>query len=318
MGSIYPEQGRSAWILERRPERLPADPFKPSAFFLEQELSDSGRLVSSGVILLVNKECPWRCLMCDLWKHTLDRSVPPGAIPRQIDVALAGFNGMPWQVKLYNSGSFFDAAAIPVGDYAAISEKLSTSRRVVVESHPRLVGERVLKFRDLLKPSLEVALGLETVHPGVLPRLNKNFTLDDFAAAVDFLRGHGMSARAFVLVRPPFLDETEGFEWAVRSAEFALKTGADVVSLIPTRPGNGALEHLQAAGEFAPPRLVTLERVQETLLERGCRRVFSDTWDLEQFSACPVCFPLRLERLARMNQTQKIPPAANCKSCGEE
>ena len=99
----------------------------------------------------------------------------------------------------------------------------------MVESHPRLAGEKALRFRDLLAGSLEVALGLETVHPQVLPRLNKKFTLRHFARAVEFLRKEGISVRAFVLVKPPFMDETEGLEWAVKSRSL-LSTAARVSS----------------------------------------------------------------------------------------
>src|SRR5580658_6861981 len=115
------------WIVRQRPERERVEPFKPRGFSLEQERSDSGQIVRSGVIFLTNKECPWRCLMCDLWKDTTTHSVPDGAIPRQIDLALkawreAGENVQ--QVKLYNSGSFFDPAAIPPGDYPAIAQRI--------------------------------------------------------------------------------------------------------------------------------------------------------------------------------------------------
>jgi hypothetical protein len=53
-----------------RPPRNHVDPFKPHGFFPEKERNSAGRIVSSAVILLTNKECPWRCLMCDLWKNT--------------------------------------------------------------------------------------------------------------------------------------------------------------------------------------------------------------------------------------------------------
>ena len=46
---------------------------------------ESGKVAKSGVILLTNKECPWRCLMCDLWKNTVTTSTPPGSIPSQIE-----------------------------------------------------------------------------------------------------------------------------------------------------------------------------------------------------------------------------------------
>ncbi len=178
----------TSWITTLRPARNSVDPFRPHGFFLEQERTATGEIASSAVILLTNKECPWRCLMCDLWKNTTTQTVPLGAIPEQIRYALSRLEGRPKQIKLYNSGSFFDPAAIPTDDHPAIARAVSLAGHVVVESHPRLVGEKATRFRDLLAGSLEVALGLETVHPKVLPRLNKKFTLGHFAGAVEFLR----------------------------------------------------------------------------------------------------------------------------------
>ena len=131
---------------------------------------------------------------------------------------------------------------------------------MVVESHPRLVGRRALRLRDLLAGRLEVAMGLETAHPAVLERLNKRFTLAHFAEAALFLRAEQIAVRAFVLVKPPFMSETEGLDWAIKSADFAFSSGANVVSLIPTRAGNGAMERLQETAEWSPPKLSTFEK----------------------------------------------------------
>jgi hypothetical protein len=71
-------------ILALRPARTAQlDPLKPHAFFLEEERTASGDIASTATILLTNKECPWRCLMCDLWKNTLTYTVPAGAIAKQ-------------------------------------------------------------------------------------------------------------------------------------------------------------------------------------------------------------------------------------------
>ncbi len=306
------------WITAQRPPRpTTLEPTKPHAFFLEEPEADAGGSISSAAILLTNKECPWRCLMCDLWKHTTTYTVPPGAIPRQIEYALSQLRCRPEQIKLYNSGSFFDPAAIPPVDYPAIARRVAFARRVVVESHPRLVGKRALVLRNLLPASLEVAMGLETVHPRVMPLLNKRFTLAHFSQAAGFLVNNGISVRAFVLVKPPFLDEAQGLEWAVKSAEFALRRGAAVVSLIPTRPGNGAMERLMETGDFSPPRLSSLEQALELALAvRGGGRIFADTWDLESFSQCPACLEKRRQRIHVMNRFQQIPPAVECPACG--
>jgi radical SAM enzyme (TIGR01210 family) len=254
--------------------------------------------------------------MCDLWKNTLTEMVPAGAIPAQIDFALARLEAKPQQIKLYNSGSFFDPAAIPLVDYPSVSRTIGFAENVVVESHPRLVGEKTLQFRDLLCGCLEVAMGLETIHPQVLPRLNKKFDLDHYSRAAEFLRKEDIAMRAFVLVKPPFMDDAEALEWAVKSASFAFDCGASVVTLIPTRGGNGAMERLQETGEFSPPRLAILERALELALNLRAGRVFADTWDLERFSDCSACLETRRQRLHNINLSQTPLPAIDCRVCG--
>lgn len=303
----------TTWIVQQRPPKaVGLDPFRPQAFFREVERSAAGVPVKSACILLTNKECPWRCLMCDLWRHTLDTSVPPGAIPAQILYALEQLGECPPQVKLYNSGSFFDRAAIPRQDYPAIARAISPAENVIVESHPRLIGESVLRLRDLLHGRLEVALGLETIHPEVFPRLNKRFQLADFSAACSFLRDAGVAIRAFLLVKPPFLDDQGAVEWAVQSAQFAFDCGVGVVCLIPTRAGNGALDRLLETGDFSPPSLSTLERSLEGALRVKRGRVFADTWDLDKFSSCAHCLAARKDRLERMNLSQQQLPPVPC------
>ena len=318
--SAYPARGRTAWILAQRPPRLVApDPTVPHGVSLERERLASGIVADSGVVLLTNRECPWRCLMCDLWKDTTRDSVPEGAIPRQVEFAVRTWSEagiLPQQVKLYNSGSFFDPGAIPPTDYEPIARRIAFAREVVVESHPLLVGERVRTLRDLLSGSLEVALGLETAHPEVLEKLNKKFDLDQFARSAGFLAAERIALRVFLLVNPPFLDRQSGLEWVVKSAEFAFGCGASVVALIPTRAGNGAMERLRESGEFAPPTLALLEAAQRAVLKLGRGRVFADTWALEPFSACPHCFAARRERLETVNRTQRAVPPVPCEVCG--
>ncbi len=141
------------WILERRPPKRPVDPRRPYAFCVEEERTAAGQVDSVATIFLTNRECPFRCLMCDLWMHTTDRRVPDGAIPAQIRWALSQLSPAR-HVKLYNSGNFFDAQAIPPNDFPEIALAVTGFSTVVVENHPRLVGVRCLAFRYLLEPLL--------------------------------------------------------------------------------------------------------------------------------------------------------------------
>jgi len=304
-------------ILAARPARNPQDPWQPYAFFVEPERADRGHIEDVATVFLTNRECPFRCLMCDLWKNTLTDSVPPGAISAQIDHALSRLPPAA-HLKLYNSGNFFDPGAIPPGEYPAILDRAAGFRTLIVENHPRLCGARLFDFHEQLQSrgvQLEVALGLETIHPDVLPRLNKQMTTDDFADAARRLRSAGIRLRCFILLKPPFLDEREGVEWALKSIDFAFDHGVSCCAVIPTRDGNGLMEQLARLGHYEPPQFCSMEEVLERALAEPRGRVFMDVWDAGRFTNCEACAPQRIERLRRMNLSQRIEPAVSCVRC---
>jgi radical SAM enzyme (TIGR01210 family) len=301
-----------AWILSHRPAREKRDPNLPYEYFVEGECSTSGSVEAVATIFLTNRECPFRCVMCDLWRNTLTETVGLGAIPAQIDHALSKLP--PARVlKLYNSGSFFDHHAIPPEDYAAIAERAIAFDRVIVENHPALVGDACLQFRDLLRGRLEIAMGLETAHPEVLAKLNKRMTLDQFSKAANFLRRHDIDVRVFILVQPPYMVPAEALFWAQRGLDFAMEHGATAATLIPTRAGNGAMEVLMQRGEFAPGALHTLESAMEYGLGLKAGRVFADLWGLRE--SCEHCHAQRAARLQEMNLRQVLLDRISCAWC---
>jgi radical SAM enzyme (TIGR01210 family) len=316
-GASYPEgrKARDAWILGLRGPKAVLDPWVPYGYFHEDEIGPGGGEVATAVVLLTNRECPLRCLMCDLWKNTLDERVPAGAVAAQIRYALERLPPVR-QVKLYNAGSFFDPHAIPPDDYPGIAASLAGIERIVVECHPAFLGDSALRFRDLTGASLEVAIGLETVQPGVLERLNKGMTIASFERAAGFLARETMALRVFLMLRPPFVTEREGVVWARSSIDFAVGCGAAACSVIPSRGGNGAMEAL--GDGFEPPRLRSLERVIEYGIARGGCRAFADLWEVERFYDCR-CSAGRAARLDAMNREQRIAPPVSCDACsGDE
>ena len=165
----------------------------------EEERSAEGGVARVATVFLTGRECPWRCVMCDLWQHTTLDDTPAGATAAQVAAARHAIDRSPDPVsvvKLYNAGSFFDPRAVPDGDYAAVARSVAGLARVIVESHPALVGTRTRRFLDALgqhatgpgpPPRLEVAMGLETAHPDALDRLHKRMNVDGFRRAA----GHG-------------------------------------------------------------------------------------------------------------------------------
>lgn len=280
------------------------DPWEPIGQLWEEERTPDGGLLPALTVFLAGAECPFSCVFCDLWQETLDGPTPLGALPAQLRKALAAAGPLPRPaaVKLYNASNFFESRAVPEEDEEEILALTAPFARVTVECHPRLIGGRCLRFAERLAGHLEVAMGLETVHPQVLPRLNKGMTLDDFDRAADTLLRAGIGLRAFVLVGAPFVPPEEAVEWAVRSSIHAFEQGAERVSLIPVRGS-------------APPRLDQLEEALERCLELD-GIVTADLWDARRFATCPVCADERISRLERMNRTGRIEPRTACASCG--
>jgi len=294
----------SASIRARRGPKAVVDPLRAYHAFREQERSADGRIEDVATVLLTNRECPFTCVFCDLWKHTLDEPTPPRAITQQLQTALPAL--LPAAVvKLYNAGNFFDPQAIPVEDCPEIARLVAGARVVIVENHPRLTDERVLHFRDLLSGRLEVALGLETAHPESLARLNKQMTVADFERAARWLREHDCDVRAFVQLGVNSGTAAENITWTVQSIATAFAAGAQAVSVIPTRAGNGLMDEWQSAGQFTPPQLHDLYEVQQQCLAMKHGRVFVDLWNAEQFAACPHCAPRQIAILQTMNFTQQ-------------
>jgi archaeosine synthase beta-subunit len=302
-----------AWIVSRRPARELRNAYVPYEYFVEEECAAGGAIEPVATVFLTNKECPFRCVMCDLWRNTLTESVPVGAIPKQIDHALQRLPPAK-QLKLYNSGSFFDPRAIPPEDHPAIAERAIRFDRVIVENHPALTGEGCLRFRDMLCGRLEVAMGLETAHPEVLAKLNKQMTLDQFSRAANFLRRNEMDVRVFILVQPPYMPAAEALHWAERSLDFAMEHGATAATLIPTRAGNGVMDDLLANGQFALPSLHALETAMEYGLGLKAGRVFVDLWGLRE--SCADCHAERVARLRQMNLGQVVLERIACARCG--
>jgi radical SAM enzyme (TIGR01210 family) len=296
---------------------------------IEDERALDGRVIRSATVFLTGRECRWRCAMCDLWQYTTRSDTPARAIPAQVAAArdrLRGEDPPVAVLKLYNASSFFDPRAVPDDDYAAIAAAVDGFEEVVVESHPSLIGPRVDRWRSALAGQaaisghavrIQVAMGLETAHASALERLNKRMTVGDFLRAADSLARRGVDLRAFLLITPPFVPPAEQDAWLLASIRVAFDAGASVVSMIPTRAGNGTLEALAALGEFRPPDMEDIERSAELALAEfaGRGRLLIDLWDLERFSSCRACFVRRRDRLHRMNLDQRMPAPVTCDDC---
>jgi hypothetical protein len=301
-----------------RPPKPPVDPYAAHGTLVEEERRPDGRREQALTIFLAGAECPFTCAFCDLWRYTLDGPTPAGALPRQVEQALNTVRraSAPHRVKLYNASNFFDRRAVPVADRAVLARLLQGFSGVTVESHASTVGDQTLAFAGQIDGRLEVAMGLETIHPVAMTQLNKRLDLPRFDAAARWLTSHGMELRVFVLLGAPFVPVSETVEWTVRSVEHAVEAGASVVSMIPVRGGNGEMERLQSLGSFAPPTLAQLEDALDRCLQFHPSVITADLWDIDRLTTCGMCRDARVARLARINLTGCAEPRVACLECG--
>jgi archaeosine synthase beta-subunit len=317
-------------IRSLRPPRGHVDPYTAHGSLLEEERRPNAKIERALTVFLAGAECPFTCSFCDLWRWTIDGPTPPGALARQLESVLqrqvspggavsplASLDGsVPDRLKLYNASNFFDQRAVPSEDLLGIATLAAPFAALTVESHASTIGPATLAFARQITGRLEVAVGLETIHPVAAAQLNKRLDLARFDTAARFLLDNGVDLRVFVLLGAPHVSADESVAWTVRTVEYAVERGASVVSIIPVRGGNGEMERLQALGEFTPPTLSRLEDALDDCLQFTSSVVTADLWDVDRMPACEHCRPARVARLRRLNVTGRAEPRIACTMCG--
>jgi radical SAM enzyme (TIGR01210 family) len=309
--------GEDRRIKSLRPPKPSVDPWVAHGSVLEPERRADGAIERALTVFLAGAECPFTCSFCDLWRWAVDGPTPPGALPAQLKRVLRELTPpLPDRLKLYNASNFFDPRAVPTADVPAIAELAAPFAHVTVESHANTIGPLTLELAGQIRGRLEVAVGLETIHPVAIKQLDKRMDLARFDRAAGFLTDHDMDLRVFVLLGAPYVETEASVEWTVRTAEYAAGRGATRVSLIPVRGGNGEMERLAALGRFVPPTLVQLEAALERSLSLAGAAVAADLWDADRLPACGECRARRIDRIRRLNLTGKPEPPVACGACG--
>ncbi len=273
--------GRSV-ARERRPD--PASPGEARRYvnqWVEDEALEHER-VRAFVLILRTRGCYWAdlkgCSMCGYSKDTLGRSATPDELGEQLSRALARYRDEPY-VKVYTSGSFLDDREVdPASRRAIVSAFSGRARRFLFETLPEFAtADSVGLLRDAFAGELEVALGLESTDPTVLSRfVNKGSSPGEYLAASDRLRSEKVRTKAYLLLKPPYLTESESVADVVRSVREAAPH-FDSLSVNPVHIQNGTVvEWLYRRGRYRPPWLWSLvEALRVGSTARGSARLVS-------------------------------------------
>ena len=312
-----------------RPAKDRPSPWSVPKVLDSLEPDGMGGEVETTTVFLTGAECPFRCTMCDLWAYTSSERTPVGAIPFQLSQVLSVVDsGKRRWLKLYNASNFFDPRSIPHEDLAEIAGQCSQFERVIVENHPRFCDDRMRAFAEQLGGQLEVAMGLETIHPKAMAAMNKGMTLDDFHKAVEKCHELGLDVRAFVLLHPPGIALEESVEWTWKTVAYALERNVRHVSVIPVRAGNGWIDKLIAEGQYQRPTVSLVKAFYDARHEQdipipslsieipaslipipASSVVEFDLWDWDNLKGgCGLCRPKLKAHIEQCNRTQHLIP----------
>jgi radical SAM enzyme (TIGR01210 family) len=268
------------------------DPTEPTRVWLDEDNTPGG-VYRSLTIILNTGGCRWAraggCTMCGYVAESVeDGSVSHEDLMTQIEVCLdheaenagevdssvdplhTGSDDRAGLIKIYTSGSFLDEREIPAETRRAIADTFADRERIVVESLPDFVDRE--KIADFTERGLEtdVAVGLETATDRVRRDcVNKYFDFAEFEHAAAEAREVGAGVKAYLLMKPPFLSESEAIADMERSIErCAGVEGCHTVSMNPCNVQRHTMvEDLYHGDGYRPPWLWSVAEVLESTAE---------------------------------------------------
>jgi radical SAM enzyme (TIGR01210 family) len=257
------------------------DPTEPTRVWLDEDNTPDG-VYQSLTIILNTGGCRWAraggCTMCGY----VAESVEGGTVAHEdlmtqvqkcLDHEAENADEQSGLIKIYTSGSFLDEREVPAETRQAIAETFGDRERIVVESLPDFVDrEKIANFTDQ-GLNTDVAVGLETATDRVRHDcVNKYFDFADFEDACAEARAADADAedtaagiKAYLLMKPPFLSESETIEDMKSSIRrCAAVEGCHTVSMNPTNVQKYTeVEQLYFDDGYRPPWLWSVAEVLE-------------------------------------------------------
>jgi radical SAM enzyme (TIGR01210 family) len=246
------------------------DPHEPTRVWVDEDNTPEG-VRESLTIILNTGGCRWAraggCTMCGYVAESVEGgTVAHDALMDQLEACLAHEREHADEpcplIKIYTSGSFLDEREIPTETRQTIAETFGDRERIVVESLPDFIEhDRLVDFTEQ-GLAVDVAVGLETATDRVRHDcVNKYFDFADFVTASETANEAGAGIKAYLLMKPPFLTESEAVEDMISSVERCAEY-AHTVSMNPCNVQRHTMvEELYHDGGYRPPWLWSVAKV---------------------------------------------------------
>ena len=305
--------------------------YRPVSFWKEDDIKRD-RVVETATLILDTPGCYWSeklgCSMCGYNNNVNRTAVGHMEYMEQLEAYLDRMRGVEY-IKIFTSGSFFDEKEIPMQTAYSIFEKIhyiSPRSRILVESRPEFINEKIIQEIKSIHEDIEVAIGIETTNDKIRAKLiRKGFTFDDFKASADILIDNGISLKSYLLMKPPFLDERSAISDMVTSVRDLVKRFPEqTISINPMNiQKRTVVEKLFQRGLYRTPWLWSLTKVMmevEDILCDTLKLMSSPTGGGRVRGAhnCGKCDKMVLDSIRRFSLTQDftrlIPPLECCEN----
>ena len=248
---------------------------KPISFWIKEDrlLKKKGKEFT---IILRTKGCSWAlgpnggCSMCGYVQDSTFEKIDQAHIKNQIDYAFQEKlteileDEEDFIIKIYNSGSFFDDDEISESTRDYIYKKIAKIPKIkelVIESRVEYITqEKLINMKSSLDIYTEVAIGLETVNDHIRNAyINKGLLFEDFLEAIRLCKINDIGVRAYLLFKPPFLNEQTAIDDCVSSILKLAELKVNSISINPLNiQKNTLIEYLFYQKRYRPPWFYSL------------------------------------------------------------
>jgi radical SAM enzyme (TIGR01210 family) len=205
--------------------------------------------------------------MCGYFNDSMWEKVADINMLNQLNISLDNYSNEKF-VKIFTSGSFFDDNEIkPLIRIKVLKKLAELADRISVESRPEFItDEKLAAIKDIFQnKTFEISIGLETANDFVREHaINKGFLFDNYKKAVQIIKSYNFKLKTYVLIKPPFLTESEAIEDCLYTFS-KIKNYSDTISFNPTNvQRNTVVEFLWKRNQYRPPWLWSIVEILKT------------------------------------------------------
>ncbi|WP_411150162.1 hypothetical protein [Streptomyces sp. A30] len=319
--------------LQLRTPGTQAKPAEPRFVDFDMIRLANGDVVGRKKVIVMSGGCSVpTCTMCpftNLNNYGIDGGTSRESLLDQVRRTLARTEDEPsYEVlSLYNDGSFFAPREIPRDVQVEIARLVEAAgvKRLVVESLPQFVTEPVLApfVQALGEVDLEIGIGLQSADMLVRETLvNTRISQVSFERALTVMAGQGVDPKIYLMIKPPFLTDSEAVTDVVQSVDYLTGLGVQGMTLCPTRVSRNTVAwELWQAGLYTPPNLWTvveaIRRVHERLAVRvACVNLRGTDFESVFPDACPACADRVVDALMQFGESGEegdLPEECRCR-----